>query len=77
MRFITEQNRKRSPTSWDLYDCRERQKFIINTINELDSILVSYSSVNKKILKAREEGLDIRSNEMPGRKRKGLWIYCV
>lgn len=53
---------------------REGQ-FAINTVNELDRILESYSVVNKNIFKTREEGLGVRSNGMPGRGREGLWMY--
>lgn len=67
MRFVTEQNRERSLTSGSLYNYRERQ-FPISTINELDSILESYSAVAKKTLKAREEG--VRKNGTSGREER-------
>lgn len=52
-------------------------QFAINTVNELDSILESYSVVNKNIFKTREEGLGVRSNGMPGKGREGLWMCWV
>lgn len=55
-RFITEQNRKQN-LSFGTYMIVETDgQFAINTINELDSILESYSSVSKNLLKRREAG---------------------